>query len=168
MSINAYVSKTYAPKGVRPLIQSNSEVAKRAYAVSAISPAGDLFHLVQEKPFDTAAIIVFLCQIVHKVAKKIIVVWDNASIHISEEMKGFLATNPIAQRIHLANFPTYCPELNPDEQVWNRVKTHDLRNSCYRNVKELAKQLDKNLSKLANMPGLVAQFFKHPEVGFYA
>lgn len=83
-------------------------------------------------------------------------------------MRTFLSTNPLAKQIELACFPPYCPELNPDEQVWNRIKTQDLRNTCYQNIKELKDKVVDNLNNLAQRPHVIAQFFKHPETAFYA
>lgn len=123
---------------------------------------------MREKPFDTTAIISFLLTIAQKTTQNLIVIWDNASIHSSQEMRSFLENNLIAKRIHLANFPPYCPELNPDEQVWNQIKTNRLRNTCYHTVKELCDKVDQELNKLSNNLDLISQFFKHPEIAYYA
>ena len=168
VSINAPVRRTYAPRGQRPVIKTNSEVGKRVYAASAISENGDLFHQVREKSFDARAIIEFLRSILQKLNKKIILIWDNSSIHDCEAMRSFLNTDPIAQNIHLAKIPVYSPQFNPDEQVWNIVKNHGLYNTCYQIVKELMDKLDAELTDLSKKPDLIRQFFKHPEVHFYA
>ena len=52
-------------------------------------------------------------------------IWDNATIHRSDEVKAFLA-NGWATKIHLENFPAYAPELNPDEGVWQYLKHFDI------------------------------------------
>ena len=72
VSINAPVRRTYAPRGQRPVIKTNSEIGIRVYAASAISENGDLFHQVREKAFDARAIIEFLRSILRKLNKKII------------------------------------------------------------------------------------------------
>jgi transposase len=168
VSIHAPVSRTYAPKGQRPVIVTNSEVTKRAYAASAISEEGDLFYKVQDKAYDAKAIIGFLRSILVATAKKIILIWDNASIHDCEAMRHFLDTDPIAKNIFLAKIPAYSPELNPDEQVWNRVKNKGLKDTCYRSVNELMAKLEDELALLSQDFELIRQFFKHPEVHFYA
>lgn len=168
VSIHAPVCSTYAPRGKRPVIPTNSEVGKRVYAASAISEQGDMFYRVRVKAFDAAAIIDFLRYILEKMAKKIILIWDNASIHDCEAMRQFLNAEPLAKNLFLAKFPPYSPELNPDEQVWHQVKNCGLRNSCYRNVNELSDKVDAELNRLANDYQLVKQFFKHPDVRFYA
>ena len=168
VSINAPVRRTYAPRGQRPVIKTNSEVGKRVYAASAISEDGDLIYEVREKAFDAKAIIGFLRSILQKLNKKIILIWDNASIHDCEAMRLFLSTDPIAQNIYLAKIPIYSPQFNADEQVWNLVKNHGLYNTCYRIVKELIDTLDANLADLSKNPELIKRLFKHPDVHFYA
>ena len=48
--------------------------------------------------------------------KKIVIIWDNASWHRSQEIKDFLRNT--RHSFHLIQFPPYAPELNPQEHVW--------------------------------------------------
>ena len=50
----------------------------------------------------------------------VLLLWDNASFHKSKEVKQWLEQNPGV--VELMNFPTYCPELNPQEHVWKAMK----------------------------------------------
>lgn len=63
------------------------------------------------------------CKVLDKVCnhnthkgKKIVILWDNASWHRSQEVKEWLTETK--HNIHLIAFPTYAPELNPQEHVW--------------------------------------------------
>ena len=168
ISIHAPVNRTYAPRGKRPVIRTNSEVSKRVYAASAISEQGHMYYQVRPKAFDAAAIIGFLRYLLQEMDRRIILIWDNASIHDCQAMRHFLSTDPLAKNLHLAQIPTYSPELNPDEQVWYQVKNCGLRNSCYRNTKELTRKVNAELKRVADDYKLVKMFFKHPDVGFYA
>lgn len=127
-----------------------------------------MFHQVRRKAFDAPAIIDFLRHILQKMPTKIILIWDNASIHNCEAMRHFLNSDPMAQNLHLAHIPTYSPELNPDEQVWHQLKNCGLRNSCYQTINELLTKVDDELKRIARDFKLVKQFFKHPDVRFYA
>lgn len=57
--------------------------------------------------------------------------WDNASFHKSKEVKKWLKThNPEDNMwLELVNFPFYCPELNPTEQVINISKDAVVKNN---------------------------------------
>ena len=45
------------------------------------------------------------------------------------------------QRICIEWFPAYAPELNPDEQVWNRTKYADLANHIPKDVLVLGQEV---------------------------
>jgi len=45
-------------------------------------------------------------------------VWDKHPIHGRRKVKDFLVKHP---RLHVYNFPTAAPELNPTEFVWTQV-----------------------------------------------
>ena len=61
---------------------------------SAVSPQGDLFYLVRNKPFDSAAIIESLEYLRTASGRKLLIVWDGASIHHSDLIKKWLAKQP--------------------------------------------------------------------------
>jgi transposase len=45
---------------------------------------------------------------------------ENARCHHGKKVQAFLETQ--AEQIMMAFLPSYSPELNPDEQVWNHAK----------------------------------------------
>lgn len=149
------------------MIKTNTGITHRLYLASGISETGELIYKIRKKAFDGGAIVAFLKQMLTHWSGKLLIVWDNASIHDCEETRRFLATNRRAKRLHLAKQPTYAPEVNADEQVWNQIKVVGLKNTCYRNVKELQPKLIKEMEKLKNKPELIKQFFHHEDVGFY-
>ena len=168
VSLTSFVAFTYAICGTRPVLKTDAEICRRLYLASGISPHGELCYTVREKPFDAAAVIEFLRQLLETYTGKLLIIWDNASIHNCAATRAFLAENPVeAARLHLVQQPTYSPELNADEQVWSQLKCVGLKNTCYRNVKELKPRLIQEMEKLKNNPELIKQFFHHPEVGFY-
>ena len=133
---------------------------------SAISEQGDLAYIVRNKPFDSQAIIEFLNHLMTTLKQKLLIVWDNASIHASKEVKQFLSTLP-KEQLYLAQQPYYAPELNADEQVWGYLKNHQLKNKCIQNSKELHEEIDKSMGEMKKKQDLIPNFFKHPKLGFY-
>lgn len=161
------IGYTYARRGECPTITTSTEFSSRLYLASGISTAGDLIYKIRKKPFDGAAMVEFLKQMLNEFEGKIMIVWDNASIHDCEKTREFLADQDIAERLHLAKQPTYSPEVNADEQVWYQVKTIGLKNTCYKNIRELKPKIIEEMEKLKNKPKLIKQFFHHEDVGFY-
>jgi transposase len=85
-------------------------------------------------------------------------IWDNATIHRSDEVKAFLA-NGWAPKIHLENFPAYAPELNPDEGVWQYLKHVELRNLCCMDLIHLNIELQLAIRRLRRKQDLIQSFF---------
>lgn len=146
--MSSYSGRTYAPRGRPAMLPINSEVSRRLYLASAIWPEGELFYEVREKAFDGQAIVEFLKQILATVVEKVLIIWDNASIHDCQRTRQFLRTEAEAKRLYLVKQPAYSPQLNADEQVWSQLKCVGLKNSCYRNVKELEPKVREEMEKL--------------------
>lgn len=158
---------TYAPRGKGVTLSKHQSVTHRVYSVSAISPQGQLLSSAQLEPFDSERIVTFLKKMLKKLSHRLIIVWDNASIHTSKYIKEFLRTNPEASRVELQLLPRYSPELNPDEQVWGHLKNHRLIRKEFSSVKGLKKELKRQLHNMAQQPELIKKFFRHPAVEFY-
>lgn len=122
--------------------------------------------MIRNKPFNGQAIVEFLNQLLADFTGKLLIVWDNASIHNCKATRSFLENSPQAQRLHLVQQPKYSPELNADEQVWSYLKATKLKNTCNRNIKELKTKIIDAMKELKANPKLIRQFFKHPDLGF--
>lgn len=164
-SVVPYLSYTYAPKGQTPTITINTEISARLYMASAIGQQGEMHYVIRNKPFDSAAIVEFLQDLRAIFKRKLLLIWDGASIHTSKEVKSFLDTIP-EQELFLVKQPTYAPELNADEQVWAYLKNVLLKNFCFHNINELFLKLKSSLDFVKENTSLVVSFFSHPKLGF--
>jgi transposase len=158
---------SYARMGKPPEIEINTDITNRLYLASGISETGDLIYRIRRKAFDGAAIVRFLKQLLSKISGKLLIVWDNASIHDCEKTRHFLATDEHANRLYLVKQPKYSPEVNADEQVWNQIKNKGLKNVLCKTIKELKAKVVREFERLKDKPKLIKQFFHHEEVGFY-
>lgn len=66
-----------------------------------------------------------------------IVLLDNSSTHKGGPLQRLLRQH---SRLHLEHFPSYAPELNPDEGVWSLAK-RALANSCPNDLEELVEDV---------------------------
>lgn len=171
VSVVSPLSHTYAPRSQTPVITTSTEISSRVYVASAISSQGHLSYQVRNKPFDSAAITVFLEHLLEDFEnQKLLLVWDGASIHCSAETKSYLQAKENqgeGERLHLVMQPHYSPELNADEQVWSHIKNNKLKNSCNENRTVLNKRLETALDDLRKQPKIVRKFFHHPDLGYY-
>ena len=55
-------------------------------------------------------------------------------------MKDFLKRGA-AKRLHLKQLPSYAPDLNPDEGIWNYLKRVEIGNVCCLSLDHLSQEL---------------------------
>ena len=158
-------TKVYGRIGQPPLLHQATSVTERIYAISGVTPRGELLSQVYSQPIRTRQVIEFLQRALYRFSEQLSVIWDHASIHISRELKAFLASNPAArQRLHLYLTPVYCPQYNPDEQVWNYLKSEYLKHRWSRSKTELRNTVQRGLQQLARTPARIRSAFRHPDV----
>jgi transposase len=97
----------------------------RISAISGIAVSPKRFHCtlycqLYEDNIQAEEVAVFLRHLLHQIQGHLIVLLDNGKIHRGDPMEELLARTT---RLHLEPFPPYAPELNPDEGVWNHLKS---------------------------------------------
>jgi transposase len=117
--------RTYAPRGQTPILKYRPW--EHLSVISAITPQGKLYTMIQDETFKGADIVRFLKHLLRHIPGKLLIVWDGLPAHRSQPIKEFLRQGA-ARRIHLEQLPGYAPELNPDEAVWNYLKNVELKN----------------------------------------
>jgi transposase len=149
------VVRTYAPRGETPVLRY--PYWEHLSMISAITPEGELYTTMQEQAFDGPAVVRFLKHLLQHIPGKLLVVWDRLPAHRSKVIKDFLRQGG-SQRLYLAQLPSYAPELNPDEGVWNYLKRVELRNLCCHNLSELRSELRKAVIRLRRKTAVIQGF----------
>jgi transposase len=156
VSLTAFLGKTWAPRGKTPKAQVTGKRGGVA-ALSAISKRGHLLFALYEKRIASDEVIHFLAQMLqHHRGRHLVVLMDNAPPHTSKKTITFIESQP---RLHVFNFPSYSPDWNPDEKVWNHLKHHELKSHKARTKAELKELTCQKLNDMANKPHLVRGLF---------
>jgi len=156
VSLTAFLGKTWAPRGKTPKAQVTGGRAGVA-ALSAISKRGHLLFALYEKRIASDEVIHFLAQMLcHHRGRHLVVLMDNAPPHVSKKTVTFIDSQP---RLHVFNFPTYSPDWNPDEKVWNHLKHQELKSHKAKTKAELKELTERKLNGMANNPHLVRGLF---------
>ena len=118
------VRKTWSPVGQTPVLRHRYS-HDRISAISGISVSPKRFHCtlycqLYEDNIQSEEVAAFLLHLLHQVHGHLIVLLDNGKAHRGEPVQELLARTT---RLHLEPFPPYAPELNPDEGVWNHLKS---------------------------------------------
>lgn len=161
ISLTSSIGKSWSPIGA-PAIVKRSSARGRLSAISAISPGNRLFFSLKRTNFGAAEVAKFLAQLMRAHPKRVVVVvLDNASSHRSKLVRKFENDH---ENLKLFYLPTYSPQWNPDEKVWNHLKSIELIGHKERNLDGLEKLARKKLSKMARTPKLLRGIFMRCEV----
>lgn len=157
VSLVHVLGKTWALKGKTPKIKLTGNRGSIAVS-SAISPSGRMLFRIEKDTVTASSFIDFLKQIIkHHKWRKIIVIIDNSKPHIAQAVKDFVEENK--RRVAVYYLPTYSPEMNPDEEVWNYLKNVKLKAHQARNKKEFAPLVRNKLRSIQKKPELIKSFF---------
>lgn len=153
------IVRSYAPIGETPVLRVPL-TWDHLSVISAVTPAGDLYLMMQEHAFKGPAIVRFLKHLLRHLPGKLLVIWDGLPAHHGTAVREFLAQGG-AQRLHLERLPGYAPDLNPDEGIWAYLKRVELRNVCCRDLTHLRHELRKAVARLRHKTGVIQACFSH-------
>lgn len=93
----------------------------------------------------------FLQHLLRHLRGNIIVLWDRGKIHQRLAVQQYIESHP---RLHIEWFPSYAPELNPAEYVWNYNDSR-LSNSVYKDFKDLQYRLRNSMQRIKRSQDLL-------------
>lgn len=156
VSLTAFLGKTWAPRGKTPKARVTGKRGGVA-ALSAISKRGHLLFALYEKRIASDEVIHFLVQMLrHHRDRHLVVLMDNAPPHVSKKTMTFIESQ---RRLHVFNFPSYSPDWNPDEKVWNHLKHHELKSHNAKTTAELKELTERKINGMAENPHLIRGLF---------
>jgi len=150
------VVKTYAPKGRRPVLDE-WQTRDHLSVMGAVTPHGKVYSLVRPESLNGTHSIAFLVHLGRMVGERLLVIWDGSSIHRRADVQEFAAKT--RGRIHLERLPTYAPDLNPVEWLWQHLKDVELRNLTCLDLEQLHMELHLAIDRVRQKPSLIKSFF---------
>lgn len=138
------IRRTWSRVGVSPILESNNsheglniigatEISKNFDTIMDAYPAQ---HSVKSHE-----VIVFIERLMETHAgKKVYVLLDNAKFHTSRLIQDFADAH--SEELFLINTPRYSPVLNPQENIWNKLKSCIFSTSAFISLDELFNSVD--------------------------
>jgi transposase len=147
------VVQTWAPQGQTPIHRHRQGKREKISVISGISVSPKrhhlgLYYLLFLDNIGQEEVCLFLREVLRHLRGPVIVLLDNSSTHQGAPLQKLLDQNP---RLHVEHFPSYAPELNPDEGVWALAK-RALANSCPDNADELMEDIIRSINSIRTSP----------------
>jgi transposase len=152
------------PVGQTPVVIKTGE-RKSISMVSAISPRGELSFRVQDGSMNADRFIDFLKALLGGVKGKIFLIVDDHPAHKAKKVKEFIENEP-GGRLKIFFLPSYSPDLNLDEWVWNNVKNDRADRKVIMSKDDLKAKSIGALRRLQKLPGVVRGFFRDPHLSY--
>lgn len=121
----------------------------------ALTLSGKIYKRHFEGSIKSKNLIETLEHVQRQIPGKIILIWDQARIHLSKITKAYLHEQP---EIHVEELPAYAPELNPEEYCHGNVKQH-LKNARPASKQEIRSMINRGFARLRRRPDLLLGFF---------
>lgn len=151
---------SWAPRGQTPSTYTSLDHHQRLNLLGAllISPRGRKMKLSIQSFRENLRgehVILFLKQILRRIAGPIVLIWDNHPIHQRRLVQNFIEAEP---RLHVYTFPTCAPELNPVEFVWTHV-SHATENFAPHDLSELSTKVGSGIAKIRSSKSRLSACF---------
>ena len=157
--------RTWGEKGKTPVVQTSGK-RQGINAISALSSTGGFWYHLFSGKFNAEVFIEALKDLLKNRKKPIFVIMDGHPVHKSKAVRNYLREQE--DRIQVFLLPPYAPDLNPDELVWNYLRSTGTARSPLKNGESLYERTFIDLELLAQDKKLVRSFFRAPSVSFAA
>jgi len=156
---------TWAPRGQTPVVPATGQRFGLNVA-SAVSPRGELRFMIFEGRMNGDKFIEFLNRLIYGAERPIFLIVDGHPSHRARKVLEFVeGTNG---KLQLFFLPSYSPELNPDELVWNHLKNHGVGKRVPTSRDELKQIVSSHLRSLQRLPHIIRGFFRQKDVCYAA
>jgi transposase len=157
---------TWAPVGETPVVRSSGD-RKSVQMLSAVSAQGKLHFMLQNGgSVDSRVFIEFCRKLLKDDGGKVFLIVDGVKYHDSKAVREFVTS--MDGKIRIFYLPPYSPDTNPDEWVWNNVKTTQVGRKMITSVSDLYSNVLGALRRLQESPGIVRGFFGDPSLAYIA
>lgn len=141
------VVRTWAPQGKTPIHRHRQGRRDKISVISGVSISPrrhhlGLYYLLFHDNIGQDEVCVFLRELLRCLRGPIIVLLDNSSTHKGAPIEQVLDQH---RRLRIEYFPSYAPQLNPDEGVWSLAK-RELANSCPRDLDDLIEDILRSIN----------------------
>jgi transposase len=150
------LGRTYGLKGQTPVVQTTGQ-RQKINAISAINARGAFWCKDYTGKLNAALFVEFLKDFMKGRSYKVYLVVDGHPSHKAKVVKEYVQSTQ--GRLELHFLPPYAPDLNPDEFVWQYVKTNGVSKKPLKKNESLRERVAQDLAALKKNTNLLKSFF---------
>ena len=154
---------TWGVRGQTPVVRGTG-ARFSLNVISAISARGNLRFMVVRGRVAGEQVCDFLRRLMHRARRPVFLILDGHPMHRSRKVMECVAE--FGERLQVFNLPPYSPELNPDELVWQDLKTNGVGKTPVRSAEELHERVTVHMETLKGLPRKVRSFFQAPHTQY--
>jgi len=162
---DAHSGTTWAPKGQTPVV-STTGARFGLNVISAVNRRGALRFMCVEGKVNAEVFIEFLGRLVESAGHPVYLVVDGHPTHKAVKTRKFVES--MKGRLKLFFLPGYSPDLNPDELVWNNLKSQGTGKCAITGPDQLKKLVVGHLRSMQKNADLVRSFYRTPSTEYAA
>ena len=157
------LGRTWAPRGKTPEVATSGQ-RQSVNAFSAVDARGDFWFEVYTERLNRQSFLRLLKNFLRGRRHPVYLVLDKHPAHIARDVANFVQSKK--GRLELHFLPGYAPELNPDEFVWNHLKTNGVSKTPLRRGESLRRRVEADLRNLKRDGRRLRSIFRAPSVAY--
>jgi transposase len=161
-----HAGRTWGKVGETPIVATGTGARFGFSLISAITSKGHMRFMITEGGVNAGVFIEFLKRLLSGATQKIFLIVDRGPAHRAKKTKAFVES--LGGALRLFFLPPYSPDLNPDELVWNHLKTHTVGRTTTDSKKSFRGKVLSSMRSLQNTPKKIAAFFQKPSLKYAA
>jgi transposase len=162
---NDHPGRGYARVGQTPELPVSGDKA-RVNLLSTVTNDGELHFQVYTCMMTAALFVGFLERLTAGATRKVFLIVDPLPSHVAAAVQDWVWEHE--DRIELFTLPVKTPERNPVEYLNNDLKGNVYATGLPRDRQEMRSKLETFLQHLADLPGRVMSYFRHPMTQYAA
>lgn len=160
-----HAGTTWGVKGKTPIVSSTG-ARFGLNMISAVSAQGEFRFMVVKGRIGALQFIDFIKRLIHGSQRMVFLIVDGHPAHKARSVAKFIEN--IKDRFRLFFLPSYSPELNPDERVWNDLKNNAIGQQVITAPEQLHGAVISHLRFIQKSPDRVRSYFNNETTKYAA
>lgn len=157
------LGRTWAPRGQTPVVPTSGK-RQAVNAISAVNARGGFWYRTFTGTLNSSRFLGFLKEFLRSRRRPVFLVLDRHPSHRAKIVSQYV--QEMEGRIELHFLPGYAPDLNPDEFVWNHLRTEGVCKKPLQKNESLLERVESDLARIKSLPRLIRSFFRAPSVAY--